>query len=808
MEPLARDIRFALRALRQRPLFAVVAVTSIAIGIGANTTLFSAVNALLLRPPPGIDDPSRVVEVGRTMDGRGMDSFSYPELLDMRERVAALQHVAGWTMDAFSFSLDGPGERVLVMGTSHNYFDSMGVRPERGRFFVEEEDRTAGTHPVAVLSHRFWQDRFHGDPDVVGSSVQLNRRTHTVIGVAPASFGGHIAAVRPDIYVPLMMVASGGWEERNNTWFNAVGRLEQEATLEQANASLESTFIALRSIDPARYERRSARAVPIGPVPGAGRGAVTAFLALIMGLAVLILLITCSNVAGMLLARAASREREIAIRLALGSGRTRLVRQLLVESLVLFFLGGVTGVLLAIWGTDTLSAVRLPVPIPIDLDLRPDGLVLGFGLMLALVTGIVFGLAPALQSTRPAITASLKNESGRATSTGGRMRRAFVMAQIGLSLILLLSAGLFLRSLQRAAAIDTGFDPAGVRMISFDLSMDGYDEARGALFTRSVLDRVRALPGVTAASVASDLPMDLSSHGTAAWPEGFATADGTGRLFVEFSVVSDGYFETLRVPLRQGRSFQATDREGSQPVAIISRTFAERAWPGQDAIARTLRFGSEEGEALTVIGVVDDVKNQTITETPEPFVFVPHAQQYEPGVTLLVQAANADATLPESIRSTILGLDPNLSLTPVGSVSEYTGLGLIPQRIAAALTTTLGALALLLSAIGVYGIVAYMVTQQTREIGIRMALGANRGDVLGLVLRRGLRLAVPGLLVGMAAGLVLAQVIRAFTLDIPPGDPATFVGVPLMLLAVVTLATLLPARRASTVEPSIALRGE
>jgi predicted permease len=652
-----------------------------------------------------------------------------------------------------------------------------------------------------------WQERLGADANIIGRSIFLNRRAYTVIGVAPAAFRGHITAVSPDVYIPMMM-GSQNFEDRNSVWFVAVGRLAPEATLDQANGALAAKFTALREVDPERYERRSARAVPIGALPAAGRGPATAFLSLIMGLAALILLITCANVAGMLLARAASREKEIAIRLALGSGRGRLVRQLVVESLVLFLIGGLGGVLLAVWGTGVMSSVRLPVPIPIEVDLRPDALVLGFGLALALGTGIAFGLAPALQSTNPMLMAALKNESRRGGSSGSRMRRVFVMGQIGLSLLLLLAAGLFLRSLQRAAAIDAGFDPADVHMISLNLSMDGYDEERGAVFTNTLLERVRVLPGVTEASVAVDLPMDFGSHGTVAFPEGYQSTNPPGGLFVDYNAVSEGYFETLRIPVRRGRTFMSTDRDGTMPVAIVGSTFAERAWPGEEPIGKNLRFGAADAPLRTVVGIADDVKNQAITDTPEPFVYVPYAQSYQPSITLLVQSASPDTGMAETIRQAIRAIDPGMSLTQVELVADYTGLGLLPQRIAASVTTVLGMLALLLSAIGVYGIVAYMVTQQTREIGIRMALGAASRDVLMLVLRRGLRLAVPGLLFGLVAGLALARFIRGFTLDIAPGDPATFVGVPLVLLVVVAFATLLPAQRATAVQPSTALRNE
>jgi predicted permease len=813
MEVLVQEIRFALRFLRQRPLFALVATLSIAIGIGVNTAIFSAVNALLLRDVPGVSDPERVIEVGRTMGGRGMDTFSYPEFLDMRQQVTPIEHLAGWRMTPLSFSLGGGGERVMGMLVSHNYFDVMGLRPARGRFFREEEDRTPGTHAVAVVSHHFWQERLGGDPAVVGRTIGLNRRSFTVIGVAPAEFRGHIVAISPDVYMPLMMTGAAipgfdAFETRISVWFTAVGRLAPGATIEQASAALAATFERMREIDAEYYEGRSARAAPLGGVPAGGRTPLTAFLAMILGLAGVILLITCANVAGMLLARATAREKEIAIRLALGSGRARLVRQLVIESIVLFVVGGAAGVLLSIWAADALSSMPLPVPITVDLDLRPDAIVLAFGLAAALGTGLLFGLIPALQATNPALVASLKNEAARRGSRSGRLRRVFVTAQVGLSLVLLLAAGLFLRSLQRAAQIETGFDATGVRMISFDLSLDGYDAERGEVFVSALLDRVRGIASVTAASVATNLPMDLGAHGSPVFPEGYPLTGDSDGMDSRFNVVSDGYFETMRLPIRQGRPFDVQDRAGGAPVAIVSRALAEQAWPDQDAIGKRLRFAAADAPLLTVVGVAEDVKDQTLMEAREPMVYLPHAQNYRSGATLLVQSSAPASAVAEAVHSAIRGLDPNLSLTPLQSVEDYTALGLLPQRIGALVTVALGFLALLLSALGVYGVIAHTVAQQTREIGIRMALGARQGDVIKLVLRRGMRLAVPGLLFGAAAGIALAFLIRGFVLGVAPLDPLAIAGGLGTLLAVVIVATLVPARKASGVEPAKVLRSE
>jgi predicted permease len=805
-------MRHALRFLLRRPLFAGVAVLSLAVGLGASTTVFSVANALLWRPPSGVAGADRVVELGRTTGGRGFDTFSYPELQAL-QRAGALTAVAGWTWRPLSLSTGGAGERVLSMLVSHTYFDVMGLAPQRGRFFGPEEDAVPGGGPVVVLSHRFWRDRMGGDAAVIGRSIELNRRSFTVIGIMPEAFRGHAVAGAPDLYIPLTMmgVAVPGFDaftERWSSWLTAVGRLAPGATLAQARASLNATLGQLEQRNDDERNARGVAALALGPVPGFGRTAVTAFLGMLLAAVGLVLLTTCANVAGMLIARATAREREIAIRLALGASRRRLIQQLLVESLVLFLLGGAGGVLLALWGTDLLSAVQLPVPVTLAFDFRPDLRVLGFGLLLALATGTVFGLAPALQASSPAVIGSLKNDSARRGSRGGRLRRGFVAAQIGLSLILLISSGLFLRSLQRAAGVHTGFDARGTWMLTLDLAIDGYDEARGRGFVADLTGRLRALPAVEGAALATDLPLDLSKSESPAYPEGYPLQDGRpGALQSANNTVSDGYFRALGIEIVRGRDFTANDRAGTLPVAIISRNFAQAAWPDQDALGRRLRWGSADGEWLTVVGVVDDVKNQMLSEAPEPMIYLPIAQQYVPALTVVLKRA-AGAGVANAAVDAIHQLDPRLSLTQPQSIEDYTAVGLLPQRMAAAITTALGLLALLLSAIGVYGIVAWTVAQRTREIGVRMALGARRADVLGMVLRGGLRLALPGLGAGLLAAFALSRLLRGFILGVAPGDPITFLAMPAVLLGAIVLAALGPARRASGIAPMQALRSE
>ncbi|MEX2284071.1 MAG: ABC transporter permease [Gemmatimonadota bacterium] len=810
MESFSRDLVYALRLLRQRPVFALIAAASVAIGIGATTVIASVIDKLLLQPPPGISASDRVVDMGRSTGGRGFDSFSYPEIMDVRAQSQTLDHVAAWRFTPLSFSTGRESERIMGLAASAEYFAALGLTPALGRFYTLDEDRVPGANPVAVLSYRFWRDRLGADAKAVGSTIEINRRRFTVVGVAAEAFRGHVTAVEPAVYFPLTMwsIARPGmneWNQRRSSWITAVARLAPGATMAQANAELQTLFARMPDRDTSAFNQRSASVVSLGAVPGGGRTPITAFLGLLTGLVGVVLLITCANVAGMMIARAMAREREIAIRLAIGSSRVAIVRQLVIESLLLFGIGGLGGLALAFWGADALSSIHLPVPIPIELDFRPDLRVLLAGLALAMVTGIVFGLAPALQASKADVITVLKAESARKGSRGGRMRRAFVTGQIALSLILLASAGLFLRSLQRATQVEVGFDPTGVQMVTFDLVMDGYDETRGQAFQQTLLQRVGALPSVTAVGIGTDLPLDLGISEQPMLPEGRNDPADRG-IGSAFSRVGGGYFTTLRIPVLQGRVFGPEDTGDSRPVAVISKAFAEEAWPGENPIGKRVRqVDGDAVEWMTVIGVVADVKHKSVMDEAQSTIYTPLTQDYTSDVTLLVQGT---AVSPANLRAAILEFDPKLSFSLIQSLAEYTGIGTMPQRIAAWLTTVLGLLALLLSAMGVYGVIAFMVTRRTREIGTRMALGAERAHVLKLIVRDGVRLAAPGLIVGMIAALAIGRVARSFILGVAPADPLTFTLVPLTLLMAIGLACWAPARRAASIQPIQALKTE
>jgi predicted permease len=806
------ELRYAVRSLLQRPLFTVVAVLSVGIGIGATTTLFSVVDGLLLRPPPGVGAADRVVELGRTRNGAGFSVFSYPELQSIQALGGPLQAVAGYQITPLSLSVGEDADRLLGFATSAEYFDVLGTTPALGRFYAAAEASVPGSAPVVVLSHAFWRNRFAADPSIIGRTISLNRHPFTVIGVAGAEFTGHTTILRPEVFIPLTMmtVAHPGFsalrDERQN-WLHLMARLSDSATPYSAKAALDALYARLALENAERFEGRSVAVVPLTSAPAGGRGAIAGFLGALMALVGLILLVTCANVAGMLVARAAGREREIAIRLALGAGRGRLIRQLLTESLMLFSIGGAAGLLLATWGTRALGAINLPFPFPLHFDFAVDTRVLLFGLGAALLTGLSFGLAPALQSTRPDLAPSLRGDRMRASSGGGRLRRVFVSAQVGFTVMLLISAGLFLRALHGASGMDTGFSAEGVSLVSFDLSIDGYDEARGRHFQYQLVERLSAAPGVTGAAFASDLPLNLSQLGTRVWPEGWADEEADRGLSTALAWSSTGFFSALGIGLLRGRDFSAADTPDSEPVIIVSRHFAERAWPGEDAVGKRISMGGDQPNRV-VVGVVVDVKQSTLMEELQPMMYLPLEQGYRPEVNVVVRHAGGTAAGMSLLRSTLRDMDPRLSTTPFMALADINALGVLPQRIAAAATAAFGALALLLSALGIYGVVAYMVAQRTREIGIRMAIGADRSSIMRLIVSNGLRIALPGAALGALAGLGLAFVLRSLLLGITPYDPVALLGAPVVLVAAVVAACWVPAARASAVEPGVALRSE
>lgn len=805
------DVRVAVRSLLRQPLFALVAAGSLAVGIGANTAVFTAASALLLRDMPGIGEPDRVVEIGRSNRPGGFDTFSYPDFVDLRGQVQALDAVAAWRMEPVSIAGEDGGFRAQSLVVTPSYFTVLGVPEGEGRYLTPEEDRGIGAHPVAVLSHDFWQDRLGADPDVLGSTVMVNRTPYTVVGITPPGFRGHMTGIVPQLFVPMVQFPSLAgtdlMERRGASWHQVVGRLADGATVEGLNDELRALGVRLAQAYPETNENRSFRAVELGPVPAPARPAVRVFFGALLGMVGLVLLVTCANVAGMFVARSLTREREVAVRRALGAGRRRIVQLLTVEALVVFLLGGGLGTWLGIEAVGLLGAVRLPLPELIHLDLAPDYRVLVFSLFLTLGSGLLFGLLPAAQATRLDLVASLKGES--AAGRVGSLRKLFAASQVGLSLVIVVTAGLFLRSVQRVGDVDTGFDATGVYTTSLDLSREGYEGEVARVFQEELRDRLASLSWVESAALSLDLPMDLASHGTGVIPEGWSDDGPRPGLSVDINRVSPGYFETLRIGTLAGRVIDGTDGPESEPVVVVSRAFAARVFPGEEAVGRTLRTaGQEDGPLYRIVGVVEDTPNQMITDDPGPFVYFALAQEFTGETVVSVRTDRPATEALGAVRSAVLGADPGISLGPVLELERYTSVALLPQRLAAALSSGLALIALLLSALGIYGVVAYAVGSQRREIGIRMALGASSREVVAGYLRSGLRMALPGLVVGVALSLVLSRVLQSLLMGLSAWDPIALTSASAVLTAVILLAAWMPARRAAVVDPAVSLRSE
>ena len=811
METLLRDIRYGVRSLLKRPGFTAVAAITLALGIGATTTIFSVVNGILLRPLPGIARPDRLIDVHATAPGgSSFHSFSRAEFLYYREQTNLLNGLLAYTGAPFNMNSGGQPERVYGMLVSGNYFDVLGTRPAQGRFFLPEEDQTPGTHPVVVLGYGLWQQRFGSNPTIVGKNITLNGRSFSVIGVAPEGFRGTRAGMMPDIWVPLMMGNGAEREERSSRGLEMIGRLKDGVTIAQVQSSMSLLANQLAETYPDTNRGLGIDLRPASPVPGQVRGAVIGFMAILMFIVSLVLLIACTNVGAMTLARANARRKELAIRLAVGAGQWRIVRQLLIESVLLFLTGGGAGILLAVWAIRFLLAYKLPSDVPVSLDLGIDFRVLLFTLLVSLATGLLFGLLPALQASKTDVLTALKNDS-RAGTQRSRTRSAFVIAQIAISLVLLITASLFLRSLRNASTIDLGFHPEGVETVTFDLETQGYKEARGREFYREIQQRVAALPGVQSVSLARMVPLNGSNMKVSVNVAG-AGAPEEQRTMVGLNVVDTRYFETMELPILRGRGFSDSDKPGSPAVAVINETMARRFYPGGDlsaAVGKTFSgLEPAEGGRVEIVGVVKDGKYDTLGEDLQPFVYQPYQQAYSGEMTMHIRTTTDPAGVLAGVRREVTSLDKDLPLLNVMPLTEQIGVSLLPLRVAATIGGTLGIVGVLLAAIGIFGIVNYSVSQRTREIGIRMALGARTWDVLRMVMRQGLLLAVVGVAIGLAISFALTRALGSLLYGVGATDPVVFIGTSLLLVAVAFIASYQPARRATKVDPLVALRYE
>jgi len=807
MDTLLNDLRFSIRLLLRNPLFALTATLSLAIGIAANTTVFTIANGMLLRAPAAIADPDRIVDIGRSQNGEGFDNNSYPNYLDVRARNTVFTGVYAFRFDGAPMSLGGANgaERIYGSMVTNNYFETLGVQPALGRLFTRDDREEPGAAPVVVLTHHFWTRRFHRDANLVGKPILINGHPFTVIGVAPEGFRG-TTLFSADVWVPMSMVAEaaprqgeGMLTSRESAWLPMGGRLKPGVTRERAQAELALLGKALEREYPQANRGRGLRVAALSPVPGNG-APIAAFLGGLMIVAALVLAIACANVAGVLLARATSRRREIAMRLALGAGRGRLIRQMLVESTTLFIAGGILGIGLARLMTNLLFSLLPALPVPIDITLSLDARVMLFTVALSLVAALLCGLVPAFNASKGDVVSALKTDAGSAPERQ-RLRNLFVIAQIALSVVLVVGAGLFVRALQRAHRIDPGFDARNVELASLDLSLGGYTETTGPVFARELIARVRGIRGVQSATLSAALPLGMNGLGMGR----LDLPGGPQDITADWNVVEPDYFATLRTPLLRGRDFDDRDRANAPFVAIVNETMAKRLWPNQDAIGKVLT--QDRTRPLTVVGVARDAKYRSLGDEARMFIYVPMQQQYIPRVTIVARSTNGQRLAPE-IRALVASMNSNLPIVTAQTLDEFTKFGLVPQRVAASMSGGLGIVGLLLAAMGIYGVTAYMVTSRTREIGIRVALGADRRDVVGMVLRRGMLLVGIGIAAGTLLAAAASRVLGSLLFGLPPADPVTFSAAIALFCMIGLAACYVPARRATEIEPTLALRSE
>jgi predicted permease len=817
MGTLIQDLRYGTRMLWKSPGFTLVAVFVLALGIGANTTIFSLINGLLLRPLVGVEAPERLAAVYTSDYSSGrFGSSSYPDYVSFRDGASAFEGLAAYEQAAASLTGNDEPQRLRGESVTGNYFKVLGVKTAAGRTLLPEDESTASGNPVVVLSHNLWQRRFNSDLTIINSTINLDGRAHTVVGVAAENFRGLHMGLPPEFWQPMIFSRANDPKARGSRGLQIVGRLREGATTEEANAQVTTIFARLAQDFPDTNlgtlerpnEPRPVTVVPesrFGPQQRKAIAGVTGMLMLMVGL---VLLIACANVANLLLARASARRREIAIRLALGSSRMRLVRQLLTESMCLALLGGFLGLLLTLWTSDFLPKFFSAEDAG-GLDLSIDWRVLSFTLGLSILTGLVFGLAPALQASRQNLLAALKDDTGAPEVRGfGRfgLRNALVVLQVALSLVLLICAGLFMRSLRAASTSDPGFNTEHVLLTRMEMPGARMGREEEQLFYRSVQEQVNALPGVRSAALAYIVPISGGGMRTNVYIEGYQPkADEDIEL--NTNIVSPNYFKTLNIPLVQGREFNAEDKMGAPGVVIVNEEFARRYFPGTSALGKRVRTDSE-GPYLEIVGVAKNAKYRGLREEPLPFFYTPLAQKAMESMTLFVRTDGDPLTVLPSVRAELKSLNKNLTLYQINTLNAHLAEALSFDRMIAVLLSVFGVAALLLAAVGLYGVMSYVVARRTHEFGVRMALGAQTGDILKLVLWQGVMLLVVGGVVGLAAAFALTRLMSSLLFGVSATDPVTFVGITLLLSVVALLACYIPARRATKVDPMVALRYE
>ncbi len=812
MGTLLQDLKFGIRMLAKNRGSTAVAVLSLALGICATGTMFSWIDSTLLNPIPGVTRTSDLVTVMRgTVSEHPTPPFSYPDFVDLRDHNRSFSGLLAYHDDFMSLTGVARPKRIYGALPTANYFDVLGVHPILGRGFLPEEETKMGGAPVVVVSYAFWKNHFASDPSAVGRKLQINHHNYTIIGVAPPGFEGCKTGLRVDVWIPLVMV-SDVWgydptQSRGDFWLNMLGRLQPGVAPRQAaeelNLQMQRIAASTSNIE------RGPNQITLDPLWRSPFGAnvyLYKSLPLLLSLAAVLLLLACANVANLLMVRLVSRTREMAVRLSMGASSARLVRQLLAESLLVALAGGAAAMLLTIWTAGTFAGFFPPTTLPLSLNGHASRNVLLATLVISVLAAVVSGILPALRTSRVAPSAVLKEEEGRLS--GGlhrsRLSKALVVAQISLSLLLLISAGLFARSFANEQRAEPGFDPNHVLLASYDLSPAGYSPAQGITFDQSLLAKLQALPGVKSATLADFSPLSFTLHSDSVVPEGYVP-QLLESMEVDRASISPDYFKTLRTNLVAGREFTAADDDNSQPVAIVNQAFCDRYWPGRDAIGGSV---SLYGTSFIVVGVAQNAKYRLLHYASAPMLFVPLYQRYQEQLIIHLQVASDPKAFASQVDKTVADLNPDLPLFNVTTLKTSMQFGSIFERLAATLSGSFGLLALVLASVGIYAVVAFATRQRTHEIGIRMALGAQKSDVLKLVVGQGLKLTLIGIAVGIVAALILTRMLASLLYGVQPADPLTFLSVSLLLTAVALVACYIPARRATKADPMEALRYE
>jgi macrolide transport system ATP-binding/permease protein len=817
-----QDLRYGFRRLLQAPGFTAIAVLTLALGIGANNAIFTVVNAVLLHPI-AVGQPETLVNIYTTDQRQGNGAFadiggtSELNFEDLRDQNTVLSGLAGISPAGLTLGSGGDPEPIGGQLVTGNYFDVLGVRALLGRTFTPAEDRVEGANPICVMSYALWQRRFAGDRSLVGKTIELNGQQFTVIGVMPPQFHGTFGFGGPGVWIPFSMhnqVLSGFVKDnfRDRRFMNtaAVGRLKPGVSFDKADAEIKTIGARLEQEYPVPNKGRRAHLLPLmqSTVPPQFRALLIRAAAVLMAVVGIVLLIACANLANLLLARSMGRHREIAVRIALGASRGRLVRQLMTESVLIALLGALASFAVAWWARALLVAHRPPFLQNVSIELSFDANVMAFTIGLAILTSVLFGLAPAIRASRPDLAMELKERVGiEGGARGFNLRNGLVVAEVTLSLVALIGAGLFVASLVNAQRTDVGYDVENSGVLAFNIGAQGYTQQRGEQFYRDVVERVKALPGVQSASVAEVLPLLGGGLARSVFPEGQEQAQGRSGVLVAVDSIDTHYLETARIALLGGRPFTDTDSATSPNVAIVNQSFAKRFFPGQDVLNKRFKFFGEK-DYTTVVGIAPDAKFGSVGEDPTPFVFVPVAQLYQPAMTLFVRSSGAPDAAIRAARNEIHGMDPHIAITNVEPMRDVIAESLWPARTAAALLGIFALLAIVLAMVGIYGVMSYSIRRRVREIGIRMALGARPADVLRMVIGEGMLLVGVGVGIGVLAGFALSRLLTGLLYGAVGGHWLMFSALSLALALIAFVASYVPARRATRVDPMVALHYE